>query len=234
MAGLALVTGATGGIGRAMALALRDAGHPVLALGRNPEALAELAGQGVEALSVDLSDAGAVAALAVRPVEVLVNNAGLMPPPGPFAAMDAAEIGRSLVVNLQATLALTRAILPGMIARGAGDVVFTGSTAGHAPSPNFAVYAAAKAAVSSFAASLRAETAAQGIRVLELVPGRVETGLYASVLSADQRAAMYGDGHALQPGDVAAALMAALAMPRHASLSRIDILPARPVRPISL
>lgn len=232
-----LVTGATSGIGRAMALALHRAGHGVLAVGRTAAALDSLAREapGIETLALDLSCRDAVAgALAGRHIDVLVNNAGVMPPPGPFDAMDLADIDRTLAVNLQSVLWLTRLVVPQMRARGAGHVVFTGSSAGHAPGADFAVYAATKAAIAAFAAGLRGDLAASGVRVTEIVPGRVETPLYARVLTEDVRTAMYEGDRSLQPEDVAAALLAVLSLPARADITRIDIMPTRPVPPIKL
>ena len=224
-----LVTGATSGIGRAMALTLRGAGYAVLALGRNPAALAELSAEGIETLAADLADPSALAALADRPIDVLVNNAGVMPPPGPFATMEPAEIARTLEINLSAVLGLTHAILPGMLARGRGHVVFTGSSAAHAPGANFAAYAASKAGIAAFATALRAEVSAKGLRVTELVPGRVETGLYDAVLPDASRGEMYANGNSLQPQDLADALLAVLSLPERANVTRLDIMPTRPV-----
>lgn len=232
----ALVTGATSGIGRAMALALAREGHPVIALGRNADALAALAAEaaGIEPLAVDLTDPVAVATLAGRQVDILVNNAGMMPKPGPFDAMARAEVDQTIAVNLNAALALTHTVLPQMRARKTGHIIFTGSTAGHAPGANFAVYSASKAAIAAFATALRSELSADGIRVTELVPGRVETALYASVLSEDSRNAMYAGDAALQPEDVAEAMLAVLKLPQRADVARLDIVPTRPVPPISL
>ncbi len=232
-----LITGATTGIGRAMAVALHGQGFAVTALGRRADALADLAARapGIATLCCDVTDrAGLAAVLTDRRIDVLVNNAGVMPAPGPFDRMGTEDIDRTLAVNLSAVLWLTRLVLPGMRVRGRGHIVFTGSSAGHAPGPNFAAYAAAKAGLSAFATAIRAEVAADGLRVTELVPGRVETGLYADVLDPDTRAAMYAGDLSLQPEDVADALMAALSMPPRATVARIDILPTRPVPPIKI
>lgn len=232
-----LVTGATSGIGRAMAIVLRGAGYAVTATGRNAAALATLAAEapGIETLALDLADRAAVeGALAGRRIDILVNNAGMMPRPGAFDAMDVEDIDRTVAVNLQSVLWLTRLALPQMRARRAGHLVFTGSSAAHAPGPHFAVYAATKAAIAAFAAAVRAEVAGDGIRVTELVPGRVETGLYAGVLGPDARQAMYENGAALQPRDVAEAVLAVLRLPARADVTRLDIMPTRPVPPISL
>lgn len=232
-----LVTGATSGIGRAIAVTLQKAGFAVTATGRNQAALAELAAEapGIETLCLDLSDRSAVAAaLQDRRTDILINNAGVMPRPGAFDAMDIEAIDQTVEVNLSAVLSLTRLVLPGMRARKSGHLIFTGSSAAHAPGANFAVYAATKAAIAAFAAAVRAEVSAGGIRVTELVPGRVETGLYSGILSAEQRQAMYENGAALQPEDVAEAVLAVLRLPPRADITRLDIMPTRPVPPISL
>lgn len=225
----ALVTGATGGIGRAVTLALRDAGHHVTALGRDPAALAELAAEpGISALSVDMADRTALrAAVGDLAPDVLVNNAGMMPPLVPFDRLDEDEIDRAVTVNLTSTLALTRMVLPAMVVRGSGHVVFTGSTAGHAPFANLALYCATKAAIGGFAQALRLDLAPHGVRVTEIVAGRVETGLYRDRLPEEARAAMYAGNQAVQPQDVAQMLLAVLALPPHVDVARFDILPTR-------
>ncbi|MDR0807626.1 MAG: SDR family NAD(P)-dependent oxidoreductase [Gemmobacter sp.] len=232
-----LVTGATSGIGRAMAVTLHRAGHRVLAIGRNRAALSALTveAEGIETLALDLVEAEEVAAaLSGRAFDVLVNNAGTIPRPRPFDAMERAEIDRTVLVNLQSVLWLTRLVVPGMRAQGSGHVIFTGSSAGHAPGANFAVYAATKAAVAAFAAALRAELSADGIRVTEIAPGRVETALYADVLDEAERQAMYRGSASLQPEDVAEALLAVLNLPARADVTRLDIMPTRPVPAIKL
>ncbi|WP_434617983.1 SDR family oxidoreductase [Tabrizicola sp. M-4] len=223
----AIVTGATSGIGHAITLALRDAGHDVLALGRDEAALAALDREpGITARRVDVTDRTALrAAIAGTEADVLVNNAGLMPPLTPFPDLDEAEIDRAISVNLTSVLALTRVVAPGMRARGRGHIFFTGSTAGHAPFANLALYCATKSAIAGFAQALRLDMAPHGVRVTEIVAGRVETGLYRDLLTPEQRAAMYAGNSAVQPTDVAAMLLHVLAMPPHVDVARFDILP---------
>ena len=222
----AVVTGATGGIGQAVTLALRARGYEVLALGRDPDVLAALAAQGVVARAVDLSDPSALpAVLEGWEPEVLVNNAGMMPPLAPFQNLDPAMINHAVAVNLTSALHLTRALLPAMCARGRGHVFFTGSTAGHAPFANLALYCATKAALGGFAQALRLDLAPFGLRVTEIVAGRVETGLYRDLLGKEARAAMYAGQTAVQPDDVARMLVAVLEMPPHVDVARFDILP---------
>lgn len=224
----AVVTGATGGIGRAIALALHEAGHLVTAIGRDPDALAALGERGLHALALDLADTAAIApALAGLRPDVLVNNAGMMPRMGHYCDLTLPEVERAITVNLTSALAVTHALAPGMRDRGRGHIFFTGSTAGHTPFANLAVYCAAKAAVGAFAQALRLDMATSGVRVTEIVAGRVETGLYRELLPPEARAAMYAGGSAVQPEDVAGMVLSVLAMPAHVDVARFDILPTR-------
>lgn len=232
-----LVTGATSGIGQAIALALHAAGHAVTALGRDARALARLQAQGLIPLAMDLGETAGLAdrlqqALAGSTPDVLVNNAGMVAPPGNFCDMAEDDILRSVATNLTQALLVTRAVAPGMRARGSGHIFFTGSIAGHVPYANMAVYAATKAALGGFAQSLRLDLSASGVRVTEIVAGRVESPLYKDVLSAEARAAMYAGNTAVQPADVAAMVLAVLGLPPHVDVARFDILPTRqPVTP---
>lgn len=228
------MTGATSGIGRAIALALAREGYEVLAVGRNREALDELRALDatIRPIRLDVTNRAAVEA-AVRglDVDVLVNNAGIMPPLGHFADIDVADIDATIGLNLTATLFMTRMIVPRMRARGSGHVVFTGSTAGHLVVPGMALYSATKAAISGFAASLRGDLAPDGVRVTEIVPGRTETPLYKGVIDEAARARMYAGNAAVQPEDVAAVLVTVLGLPAWADVTRFDIVPTRPSAP---
>lgn len=229
----ALVTGATSGIGRAIALALAAAGYRTHALGRNMAALDELRRfPNIVPLAADIADREAISALIEGlDIDVLVNNAGVVPPVATFVDTPEAEIDATIEVNLSAALHLTHAVVPGMIARGRGDVIFTGSTAAHAPGAKYAIYAASKAGIAAFATALRAELSPAGVRVTEIVPGRVETPLYKDVLDAEQRALMYANAQAVQPEEVAAMVLAALSLPQGTSVARFDIIPTRPTTP---
>ncbi|UJW86533.1 SDR family oxidoreductase [Devosia sp. SL43] len=222
----ALVTGATSGIGRAIAIALQRAGHDVTAVGRQPEALAELAERGMTPLRLDLVDGQAVkAALADGDFDILINNAGVISPLVAFCDSDPDDTDRLVSINLTSTLRVTRMVAPGMRERGRGHIFFTGSTAGHGPFANLAAYGATKAALGSFAQALRLEMGGYGVRVTEIVAGRVQTNLYGDILSVDARADMYAGAQAVQPDDLAAMVLAALSLPKSANVSRMDILP---------
>ena len=223
----ALVTGASSGIGKAITVSLAHAGYEVIALGRNTSRLEKIQDlPGVRSLAVDVTDREALAAaLNNESIDVLVNNAGVIPPVVGFDKLEQADIDTTLDVNLGAAIATTRLLLPGMMTRGRGHVFFMGSTAGHAPFMNMAVYGASKAAISSFAAALRCDIAGSGVRVTEIVAGRVETDLYKGVLDSQARSTMYTDFDAVQPAEVAQMLLSVLHMPPHVNVTRFDILP---------
>lgn len=214
-----------------MTLALSEAGYEVYAVGRSKVALAELRATrpGITPLAVDVTDREALEAVVTGlHIDVLINNAGIMPPLGNFAEMRISDIDATLEVNLSAAIILTRLVVPQMCERGSGHILFTGSSAAHAAFPNVAVYSAAKAALSGFAAALRADLSCYGIRVTEIVPGRVETQLYKDILHPDARAAMYAGNVAVQPADVAKIVVAVLSLPASADVTRFDIVPTRP------
>ncbi|MFL6072563.1 MAG: SDR family NAD(P)-dependent oxidoreductase [Mycobacteriales bacterium] len=181
---VALVTGASSGIGRAVAVRLAGAGARVVAHGRDPDRLAELAAEiDCVTLTGDLAEPAVPAELAAAAVaaagrvDILVNNAGLGWA-GRFDAMPAADVDRLVAVNLRAPIALTRALVPGMVAGGAGHVAFVSSIAGRTAVAGEAVYAATKAGLDVFAESLRWELGGTGVTVGVLVPGVVDTGFF--------------------------------------------------------
>jgi NADP-dependent 3-hydroxy acid dehydrogenase YdfG len=230
----ALITGATSGIGRAIALGLADAGYEVYALGRSRKALEDIRASrpGIMPVCADVTDRDALeSVVADLPIDVLVNNAGMMPRLGNFADMAMADIDAVLEINLSAAVALTRLVVPQMRERGSGHILFTGSSAAHAAFPNVAVYSATKAALSGFAAALRADMSPHGIRVTEIVPGRVETQLYNTILDPEARAAMYAGNVAVQPEDVAKMVVTVVGLPEWADVTRFDSMPTRPTTP---
>ncbi|HYC80598.1 MAG TPA: SDR family NAD(P)-dependent oxidoreductase, partial [Solirubrobacterales bacterium] len=184
----ALLTGATGGLGRAIAQDLAAQGATVLLSGRQPEALAELAaelpGAGHAVLPADFGDPGAAAALAAEasaagPVDVLVANAGL-PGTGWLPDVSEEQIERTLRVNLEAPMILARALAPAMVARGAGALVFVASLSGKAASPRSALYNATKFGLRGFAFGLRTDLGPRGVGVSVVSPGFVrDAGMFA-------------------------------------------------------
>lgn len=181
---VALVTGASSGIGWATALRLSELGARVILTGRDTGKLAVLATMtGGTPLAADLSDPAAVTHLATAAldaagrVDLLVNNAG-QGYAGRFTSMSAGTVARLVATNLAAPIELTRMLLPGMVSRGTGTVAFVTSIAGRTGVAGEAVYAGTKAGVDAFAESLRLELAGTGVRVGVLVPGVVRTAFF--------------------------------------------------------
>lgn len=174
-----LLTGATGGLGRAIANALDERGAHLLLTGRKPEALEALAGQlrNAEALAADLArrdDVGALPARAGR-VDILVHNAGL-PGSGRLESFTEEEIDRVLDVNLRAGIMLTHALLPGMTGRGRGHFVYVSSMSGKIPTVRASVYAATKYGLRGFAGGLRDDLHGTSIGVSTVFPGPIQGG----------------------------------------------------------
>lgn len=181
----AVVTGASSGIGEALATELARRGHSLVVVARRGELLEALAtklradhGVTVDVRVVDLADrvarATLSAELAGRPISILCNNAGIATF-GPLAQLDPRYERDQVELNTVAVHDLTLAVLPGMIARGSGGILMTGSAAGNMAIPNNATYAASKAFVNTFSESLRLELKDSGVHVTLLAPGPVRT-----------------------------------------------------------
>jgi short-subunit dehydrogenase len=180
----ALLTGATGGLGRAIAGALADRGTTLGLSARKEDALRELAESlpGEHRIApADLAEEGAAVLLAedVGEVDCLVANAGL-PGTGTIDSYSPEELTRALRVNLEAPMMLARELAPGMSERGEGHLVFVASLAGKSPSPRTAIYCGTKFGLRGFALSLRADLARSGVGVSLVVPGFIrEAGMFA-------------------------------------------------------
>jgi short-subunit dehydrogenase len=214
----ALVTGASSGIGAATAAALADAGASVLLTGRDPARLADVARRtGGVALPADLAAAdgparlaeAALRAAAEPGIDILVNNAGLGWS-GPIGEITSEKISELVTVNLIAAMELTRLLVPGMIERGRGQLVFVSSIAGVTGVPGEAVYAATKAGLVTFAESLAYELAGDGVGVSVIIPAVIATPFF------DRRGKPYGRTRpAPVPAErVARAIVSALAHDR--------------------
>lgn len=177
-----LVTGASGGLGQAIAHACAKRGARLVVTGRREDALHELASAiDAEVVVADLSDPHSVETLVgqVGEVDVLVSNAAL-PGCGALASFSDAEIDRALAVNVRAPMLLSRHLSAGMADRRQGHLVFVSSLAAAFPTPGLSIYNATKAALSSYALSLRAELADSGVGVSLVHPGPIsETGMWA-------------------------------------------------------
>lgn len=183
----AVVTGASQNIGEALAVELAARGHHLIITARRDDVLQALAvrlteryGVTVEVRALDLADPEARATfgeeLASRNVSILCANAGTATF-GPVAALDPADERKQVQLNVLGVHDLVLAVLPGMLSRGAGGILISGSAAGNSPIPNNATYAATKAFTNTFGESLRGELKSAGVHVTVLAPGPVRTDL---------------------------------------------------------
>ena len=187
--GVAVVTGASSGIGAATARRLVNDGFEVVAAARRLDRLDALAAEtGCTALRVDVTDASSVAALAdaLDSCAVLVNNAGGAFGLDPIASANDDDWQRMYDVNVLGTLRVTRALLPKLIASGDGVIVNVTSTAGHGVYEGGAGYTAAKHAEHALNDTLRLELCGQPVRVTEIAPGMVKTEEFSLVRLGDQ------------------------------------------------
>lgn len=175
-----LITGCSTGIGHALALELHRRGATVIATARRRETLADLDAAGLQtaALDVDSADAiaGLIADLAARglAVDMLVNNAGYGAM-GPLAEMPADELERQFRTNVFGLMAITRAVIPGMVARRHGRIINVGSVSGVLVTPFAGAYCATKAAVHALSDALRMELAPFGVEVMVVQPGAIRS-----------------------------------------------------------
>ena len=184
---VALVTGASSGIGEAFARALAARGHDLVVVARTEAALRSLADSvsvDVEVLAADLATEDGVAAVEARlrsgdrPVDLLVNNAGFGTT-GKFAELPIDEEDKEIRLNVLALTRLTGAAVPGMVGRGHGGVVNVASIAAFQPTPGTATYGGTKAYVLSFTQALREELRGTGVRALVVCPGFTKTEFQA-------------------------------------------------------
>jgi NADP-dependent 3-hydroxy acid dehydrogenase YdfG len=230
--GVAVVTGASSGIGAATAVRLAAEGFEVVLGARRLDRLAEVAarcGPGARALELDVTDDASVAAFcaAVPGCRVLVNNAGGALGLDPVADADLEQWQQMYDTNVLGTVRLTRALLPRLDASGDGHVVVIGSIAGIEPYPGGAGYNAAKAGQHAVAEVLRRETVARPVRVSEILPGLVETEFSLVRFDGDaERAGKVYEGiEALTADDVADVVAFVVTRPAHVNLATTLLLP---------
>jgi NADP-dependent 3-hydroxy acid dehydrogenase YdfG len=241
---VAVVTGATSGIGAATARRLASDGAAVAILGRREERLRDLAAElrddteaEIARFTADVSDRDAVerTAEAIRGrlgrVDLVVANAGVMLP-APFEEADTREWDRMIDTNVRGLLATGRAFAPDLLAAaaegGPADLVHVGSIGGHMVFPNYGVYTATKAAVAHLTRNLRAELGPRGVRVKNVEPGlvRTELGDQASDAALRETLATWRDEMgALPAGDIADAIAFAVAAPARVNVAELIVLP---------
>ncbi len=237
---IAFVTGASAGIGRSTAMALAKEGAKLLLCARSTDALesmrAELLQAGAEdvhtiALDVRqrLEVESAIAELPSewREIEVLVNNAGLARGLAKIYQDDPDHWDEMIDTNLKGLLYVTRAVLPGMVERGAGHIVNLGSTAGWMAYAGGSVYCATKAAERILSEGIRIDLMGTPVRVTSIDPGMVETRFSEIRFGGDkERAAkVYANTTPLTPDDVADAIVWAVTRPAHVNVSSVLLTP---------
>lgn len=206
--GTVLVTGASGGLGQAIARAFAARGAQVILSGRRRELLESLGAElGARVIPCDLSDRAEVEGLleAAGDVDVLVANAGL-PATGHIAELSQAQIDTMLEVNLRAPIALARGLIPGMVERGQGHLVFVSSLSGKVASPVSSLYNATKFGLRGFSLAVREDLRASGIGASVILPGFIsDAGMFA-----DSQARLPPGVGTRTPEDVAAAILTAV------------------------
>jgi 3-oxoacyl-[acyl-carrier protein] reductase len=229
---LAIVTGAGRGLGRLITLELAAAGVDVLMIGRGGEALRRTADETARAgaahafpMPCDIGAPGAVAAILAAAADaggadILVNNAAIQGPIGPAWEIDDDAFARTMRLNFLMPVALTRAVLPAMLTRGAGWIVNISGGGATSPRPMLSAYSAAKVALVRFGETLAAELAGRGVRVNSVAPGAFASGMTHAILAAGahagqqeadaaERLATSGDeGNAVQAAKLVAYLVA--------------------------
>ncbi|MDR0787047.1 MAG: SDR family oxidoreductase [Gemmatimonadota bacterium] len=225
----ALVTGASRGIGRAVAVALAESGAQVVATARSSASLAELAEQiGCRAVPADIASPAGVDALVrgVRGVlggdpDIVVNASGSFSL-APFAETDPGEFEHLLRINLTGPFLVIRAFLPGMLERRGGHIVTIGSVAGRLPLPGNAAYGASKFGLRGLHEVLSVELRGTGVRATLVEPAATDTALW-DALDPDSRSDLPSRGQMLQPTEVAASVRFVLEQPEGVEVSGLLI-----------
>jgi NADP-dependent 3-hydroxy acid dehydrogenase YdfG len=236
---VALVTGASSGIGEATALALAEAGAAIAIGARRKDRLDTLAdrlregGSTVLALDLDVTDEAACADAVRRTreelggLDVLVNNAGVMLL-GTIVGADPEDWRRMMATNVLGLMYMTHAAIDGMVDQGSGDIVNISSVAGRTARKGAGVYNASKWAVNAFSESLRQEVTGRGVRIGLVEPGAVDTELRDHITQPEAKAAadqMATSMRALQSEDVARAILYLVTQPPHVAVNEVLVRP---------
>jgi 3-hydroxy acid dehydrogenase / malonic semialdehyde reductase len=239
---IVFITGASGGIGAATALAFAAEGARLLLAARRASKLADVASKALErgagavhSLDLDVRDHRAVQqAIDDLPaqwaeIEVLVNNAGLSRGLDKLYMGKVSDWEEMIDTNVKGLLYVTRAVVPGMVVRGRGHIINLGSTAGELTYPNGAVYCATKAAERAINDGLRQDVLGTPVRVTSVDPGMVETDFSLVRFHGDkERAAkVYKGVKPLTPEDVAEVIVWAASRPEHVNIARVLLTPVQ-------
>ena len=234
---IVFITGATAGFGAAMARTFVRNGHRVIISGRRADRLQALAAELGEAalpLLLDVTDKVSInTALdsipaAWQAIDVLINNAGLALNVAPAHEASLEDWDTMIATNISGLVAMTRALLPAMVARSSGTIINLGSVAGDTPYPGGNVYGATKAFVEQFTLNLRADLAGTGVRATNLAPGLCGGTEFSNVrLKGDDAAAakVYEGTQPLTAEDIAETAYWIATLPPHVNINRIEMMP---------
>ena len=236
---IVLITGASAGFGSAMAHSFVQAGHRVIATARRLDKLQTLAqtlGDALLPIELDVTNAEAVAALPGQlpaewaDVDVLVNNAGLALGLGPAQNASLSDWDTMIDTNCKGLVHVSRAFLPGMVARQRGHVINIGSTAGNWPYAGGNVYGASKAFVQQFSRNLRTDLFGTPVRVTNVEPGMCGGTEFSNVRfegDAGKAAKVYEGVDFITPEDIANTVLWIAQAPQHMNVNSIEIMPVQ-------
>ncbi|HET9080391.1 MAG TPA: SDR family NAD(P)-dependent oxidoreductase [Trebonia sp.] len=233
--GVIFITGASSGFGAAVARRFAAGGARVVAAARRADRVSDLAaelGSQILPLTLDVRDRPAVAAaIAALPeefkaIDVLVNSAGLALGLNPAQEADLDDWDQMIDTNCKGLVYCTRAILPGMVARGRGHVINLGSVAGSYPYPGGNVYGGTKAFVHQFSLNLRSDLHGTGVRVTCVEPGMADTEFSLVRFGGDQGKAdnVYTGMRPMTAEDIAESIHWAATMPQHVNVNTIELM----------
>lgn len=229
-----LITGASSGIGRAMALSLGNKGAELILVARRKEKLAELqkelSGVKVHLIAMDVNDpkiGEEIKKVSNGRVDILINNAGLALGKEPILTSSTEDWEKMISTNMMANFKMVHLVLPWMLQNGEGDIINLCSIAGHYTYTGGAVYCATKHAVKAFTRILREETCGKNIRVMQISPGMVETEFSEVRFGGDKNKAdaVYHGMTPLKAEDIARMMTFMLSEPRHVVIDEIITMP---------
>jgi NADP-dependent 3-hydroxy acid dehydrogenase YdfG len=228
---LIVITGATHGIGRALALAFARDGHPLLLIARHAETIAELANHAHRFAEADVTDYARLAAAITDaetefgPTDCLVNDAGFIHI-GDFSKRAVDDLDYEIDVLFKGVVHGCRAVLPGMIARKRGTIVNVSSIGDRRPGPTGETYHASKAAVRSLAESLQQAEAKNNIRIINIAPGLVKTNIHQTMgISFEEYCKMLGNPDFIAPERIAEIILFCYKLPQSICIRDLVVMP---------
>lgn len=232
----AIITGASSGIGLAVAKQLAQAGYDLLLIARREEKLEELKNTlkaNVEIVVLDVRNRKSVETTFTKlqekwsDAEILINNAGLAVGLEPLQQGNIDDWDRMIDTNVKGLLYVSRSVLPWMVARNKGHIINIGSIAGKEAYPNGAVYCGSKFAVDAISKGMRMDTVSNNIKVTQICPGAVETEFSLVRFKGDENRAknVYKGFAPLSPEDVANVIMFCISLPAHVNINDLVLMP---------